>query len=301
MPRIDPVSIQLFLAAAREGSIKRAAETEHIAQSALSRRIAELERTLGVALLVRSPSGVVLTEAGVRAREFGSKLNADIAAFAREVRDLGDQVAGTVRLSASPSAIIGFLPERLHVFHKRYPRVDVALYERSTAETIRACQDDRADVGVGVASRTSAGLETWPFASDPLNVVVPGGHELARRRRVRYAEVLGYPLVVVQPGGALDQDLREQAANLRLPIHQSVAVSSFEAGCRMVEAGLGIAVLPASASAAYAGTRRFVRIPLDEPWRDRQLLVYAPLKLPRLRAVAAMISVLEQGPGAMPD
>ncbi|MBY4897179.1 LysR family transcriptional regulator [Cupriavidus sp. AU9028] len=301
MPRIDPVSIQLFLAAAREGSIKRAAEAEHIAQSALSRRIAELERTLGVALLVRSPSGVVLTEAGIRAQEFGKKLNADIAAFAREVRDLGDQVSGTVRLSASPSAIVGFLPERLHAFHRRYPRVEVALLERSTADTIRACLDDRADLGVGVARPASPGLQTWPFASDPLNVVVPTGHPLARRRKLRYAEVLAYPLVVVQPGGALDQDLREQAANLRLPIHHGVTVSSFEAGCRMVEAGLGIAVLPTSASAAYAGTRRFVRIPLDEPWRDRQLLVYAPYKLPRLRAVSAIIGALAASGDAMPE
>lgn len=107
--------------------------------------------------------------------------------------------------------------------------------------------------------------------------------------------------MIVQPGGALDQDLREQAANLRLPVNQSVTVSSFEAGCRMVEAGLGIAVLPASASAAYAGTRRFVRIPLDEPWRDRQLRLYAPHQLPRRRAVSAMIAALTPVPDAMPE
>lgn len=292
MPRIDPISIQLFLAAAREGSIKRAAEVEHIAQSALSRRIAELERSLGVALFIRSPSGVELTDAGARALELGRKLNDDIAAFAREVQDFGDKVAGVVRLSASPSAIIGFLPERLHAFQKAHPRVEIALYERSTAETLRACLDDRADIGIGVATRTPAGLESWHFASDPLNVVLPSAHPLARRKRLHFAEVLAHPLVVVQSGGALDQELREQAANLRLPINQCVAVSSFEAGCRMVEAGLGIAVLPESASAAYAGTRRFVRIPLDEPWRERQLLVYAPYKSPRLRAISSLLAAL---------
>ncbi len=127
--------------------------------------------------------------------------------------------------------------------------------------------------------------------------MIPSSHPLARRKRIRYAEVLVHPLVVVQPGGALDQDLREQAANLRLPFNQGVAVSSFEAACRMVEAGLGIAVLPASASAAYAGTRRFVRVPLDEPWRERQLLVYAPYKQPRLRAIAAMIRALQPDGG----
>src|SRR5580765_251145 len=69
--RIDPVSLQLFLAVVREGSIKRAAETEHIAQSALSRRMGDLEHSLGVPLLSRSPMGVQLTEAGERAHALG--------------------------------------------------------------------------------------------------------------------------------------------------------------------------------------------------------------------------------------
>lgn len=292
MHRIDPISIQLFLAAAREGSIKRAAETEHIAQSALSRRIADLERSLGVSLLVRSPSGVVLTDAGARALELGRKLNEDIASFAREVQELGGQMAGVVRVSASPSALIGFLPERLNALKRLHPRIEIALHEWSTAESLRACMDDRVDIGIGVAAKAPVGLDTWAFASDPLNVVVPAQHALAKRKRIRYAEVLEHSLVVVQPGGALDQDLREHAANLRIPIHQSVGVSSFDAACRMVEAGLGIAVLPTSASAAYAGTRRFARIPLDEPWRNRQLLIYAPPRNPRLRTISAVIDAL---------
>ncbi|KAI3603246.1 Transcriptional regulator, LysR family (plasmid) [Cupriavidus necator H850] len=294
MHRIDPVSIQLFLSVAREGSIKRAAELEHIAQSALSRRIAELERNLGVGLFIRSTTGVALTDAGERALELGRKLNADIVAFTREVQDLGDKVAGVVRLSASPSAIIGFLPERLHGFKQAHPLVEIALFERSTAESIRACLDDVVDVGIGVAANAPPGLESWPFAIDPLNVVVPVNHSLAKRKRLRYAEILDHPLVVVQPGGALAQELREQATNLRVPFNQSVAVSSFEAGCRMVEAGLGIAVLPNSASAAYAGSDRFIRIPLQETWSNRRLLIYAPYKNPRLRAVSALVEALKQ-------
>ncbi len=71
-----------------------------------------------------------------------------------------------------------------------------------------------------------AGLESWPFAVDPLNVVVPTQHVLAGRESLRYAEILDHPLVVVQPGGALAQELREQATNLRVAFNQSVGVSS---------------------------------------------------------------------------
>jgi len=71
---IDPYSLRLFLAAAREGSIARAASTEHIAASALSRRIADLEHAFGVPLFVRSSHGIALTEAGKVVLARGGKL-----------------------------------------------------------------------------------------------------------------------------------------------------------------------------------------------------------------------------------
>ena len=70
-------------------------------------------------------------------------------------------------------------------------------------------------------------------------------------------------------------------------------VNGFDAACRMVEAGLGIAVVPTSAAAAYAGTSSFVRRPLDEPWIDRELRLYALRKSPRRRAIGALIETLE--------
>jgi DNA-binding transcriptional LysR family regulator len=73
----------------------------------------------------------------------------------------------------------------------------------------------------------------------------------------------------------------------------TVSVSSFDAACRMVEAGLGIAVMPRSAAAAYAGSERFVRRPLDESWAGRILNVYAMRKTPQPRAVAALIESLK--------
>ncbi len=79
------------------------------------------------------------------------------------MQDLGDRVAGVVRLSASPSAIIGFLPERLHAFKAAHPLVEIALFERSTAETIRACLDDRVDIGIGVAAERPAAWKPGPL------------------------------------------------------------------------------------------------------------------------------------------
>jgi DNA-binding transcriptional LysR family regulator len=223
--------------------------------------------------------------------------------LAREVQALGDQatgeISGTVRLVANMSSMIGFLPERLKAFSTACPRVAVSLAECDTRDVLRACLDDRADAGVGVRTDVPPGLEAWHVANDPLMVVMPRGHALARQRTLRYAEVLAWPLIGIHPGGAMDTELRERADAAHLPRMSPVSVSSFDTACRMVEVGLGIAIIPASAVTAYAGTGKFVRRPLAEPWAARELWLYALRKTPRLRPVQALIEALRgQAPRA---
>lgn len=290
--RIDPYSVRLLVAAVHAGSIVRAATQEHIAPSALSRRLADLEHAFGTPLLIRSPRGVTPTDAGRMVLERGEKIDDELQALARDVQTMGSEVRGTVRLYANMSAVIGFLPERLRDFMARYPAVQVSLQECDTRDVVRACLDDLADVGVGVGAPAQVGLESWPFAIDPLQVVLPADHALAGREALGFAQVLDLPLIGVNQGGALDRSLHERAAALRRPLSMKVSVSSFDAVCRMVEAGLGIAVIPRSAAAAYAGSPRFVRVALDEPWAMRELWLFALRKSPRPRTVEALIDAL---------
>ncbi|MEJ8294264.1 LysR family transcriptional regulator [Delftia tsuruhatensis] len=292
--RIDPYSVRLFIAAAKAGSMLRAAEQEHIAPSALGRRLADLEHAFGTPLLIRSPRGVALTDAGRLVLERGERLDDELQALVRDVQTLGGEVRGTVRLYANMSAVIGFLPERLRDFMARHPAVQVSLQEHDTRDVLRACLDDLADVGVGVDVPVPAGLDSWPFAADPLQVVLPAGHALAQRQSLGFAQALEHPLIGVNAGGALDRTLHERAAALGRPLVPAVCVSSFDAVCRMVEAGLGLAVIPRSAAAAYAGSPRFVRLPLDEPWAARELRLYALRKLPRPRAAEALVEALRR-------
>ncbi|MBS0454140.1 MAG: LysR family transcriptional regulator [Proteobacteria bacterium] len=291
--RIDPYSVRLFVSAARAGSIVRAAQQEHIAASALSRRLADLEHAFGTPLLIRSPRGIALTEAGHLVLERGERFDDELQSLMRDVQILGGEIRGTVRLYANVSAVIGFLPERLRAFMQQYPGVEVSLQENDTRDVIRACLDDLADVGVGVDMPVPAGLDAWPFASDPLQVVVPADHPLGKRKALSFAQALEHSLIGVHQGGALDRSLHERAAALRRPFAPTVSVSSFDAVCRMIEAGLGIAIIPRSAAAAYAGNPRFARLALDEPWAMRELKLYALRKSPRPRAVDAMIELLQ--------
>ena len=290
--RIDSYSVRLFVSAARAGSIVRAAELENIAPSALGRRLADLEHAFGTPLLVRSPKGVALTDAGRLVFARGERIDAELQDLVREVQTEAGEIRGTVRLFANMSAVIGFLPERLQRFMEAHPAVTVELHEADTREVVRACLDDRADVGVGVAVSLPPGLDAWHFASDPLQVIMPADHALAKRKKISYALALEHKLVGVHAGGALDRMLTERAAALDSPFAPAVSVSSFDAVCRMVEAGLGIAVIPQSAAAAYAGSVHFVRRPLDEGWAARSLNVYALRKSPQPRIVGALIECL---------
>jgi DNA-binding transcriptional LysR family regulator len=290
--RIDLYSLRLFVSTARVGSIARAADIEHIAPSALSRRISELEHVLGLPLLIRSPRGIELTEAGKMVLAGGERIDKDLDQLARDVHTQGGQTAGTVRLFANPSSIIGFLPERLKAFREAFPLVDVALRDRTTGEVIRACLDDRADVGVGVRTHVSSGMDSWFFAVDPLVLVLPEGHELAKKRRVRFADVLAFPMIGMQAGGALDQLLQERAVGTGVAPTINVFVNSFDAVCRLVEVGLGIAIVPTSIVAAYGRNQPFVCRKLDEPWTHRELSLYALRKNPRPRSVEALIDAL---------
>ena len=115
----------------------------------------------------------------------GARLEQDLQSLVREVQTQAGEMRGTLRLFANSSAVVGLLPERLNTFRDKYPLVEIALQEVISEEVIRACLDERADIGVGVGINVPTGIESWHLANDPLSVVLPPGHELGKRRSVR--------------------------------------------------------------------------------------------------------------------
>jgi DNA-binding transcriptional LysR family regulator len=290
---IDPYSLRLFVAVAEARSLSRAAAKEHIAPSALSRRVADLERVFGTPLLVRSPHGISLTGAGEVVARRAADIEQDYLSLLREVHGYGGRMAGTVRLFVCSPAIVGFLPERLKKFQDRHRQVTVNLQERLGEEVVRACADDRADVGVAEVAKDVPGtLESWAFGIDPLVVSLPRNHPLARRRSLRFGEILPFPMVSVQPGSSIDRLLHDHAGNNGGRLRVCVSVNGFDAGCRMVQAGFGLLVKPKSVAALYEGRQRLVSRPLQEAWADNEQRVYALRMTPRPRVVEALIESL---------
>ena len=286
---LDPISLQHFIAVCEEGSIARAAEREALVASALSKRVAALEAEVGVPLLIRRRHGAEPTPAGqallARAREVLTGLDA----LRVELGAFGQGIQGSARVLASPSVLAERLPDDIAAFLEQHPGIHIALDERMSPDIVRGVREGNADVGVlWDLIADLSGLDALPYHTDRLCVALSPSHPLARRPSLSYADTLDQPSINIIPGGQMDQLLRRQAALLgRLPSHR-MHVSSLDAACRMIAAGLGLAVLPLEAAAPHAGAGRLVLVPLAEPWAVRRFVVVTR-GMPLLSAPARLL------------
>jgi DNA-binding transcriptional LysR family regulator len=266
MQRIDPVSARLFLAIVEEGSIARAAAREHIVPSAVSRRLAELEETFGVALVERGRRGVVPTPAGDALAHHARLLLQALERMALEMTEYGEGVRGHVRVRASASSLAAGLPRHLQAFMRSHRQVRLELEEQETPRVFRDVAEGRADVGVAPDIVRHEGLQVFPYDRYELCVVVPARHALARHASLRYAQTLKFDQVEPVFGTAVSMLLDGAAAQTSTPKRAWVRVSGFESVCRMVGAGMGIGIAPSFLRDTHGPMYGLRFVPLDEPW-----------------------------------
>jgi DNA-binding transcriptional LysR family regulator len=274
MPRpIDPVTLRHFVAVCEEGSIAKAAAREALVPSALSKRIAALEADMGVALLVRRRRGVEPTPAGQALLSGARELLSGLQRVRAEVSSFAAGVQGTVRVLASPSVLAEHLPDDLALFLASHPGLRVSLDERTSPEIVRCLRERSTDLGVLWDQAELAGLDLVPYRTDQLCVAMPPSHPWARRNALHFVDTVDQETVGVSTTGLLDQLLHRQAALAGRTLAHRLQVSSLDAACRLVAAGLGIAVLPREAAAPHAGAGRLALVPLADPWARRRFVV----------------------------
>ncbi len=278
--RFDLRDLELFVAVAEAGSIARAAERSHTVASAVSKRISDLEETFGSSLLARGAKGVELTAAGhallVRAR-----------AMLNQARQLDDEMRrhasgtrGYVRVFANISAIVEFLPAALASFATKHPDVHVHLEEHLSSAIAVAVADNSADFGIVGELPVIDGLETIPFRHDELVLVTRPDHPLSTREVVSFAELTDLSFIGVHAGSSLYNLLTRAAANLDATINWRIQVTSFDAACAMVAAGLGISIVPRGATTAYVRSLSLHAVPLSDGWAQRQLFLCTRAGIP---------------------
>jgi len=264
----DLVSLALFVRAVDAKSLSKAAEQSHIALAAASRRIALLEHRYAVKLLYRSSQGVEPTPAGMslamharKMMESAEKLQADLSDFAKGVK-------GHIRIKANTSAITQHLPKDLEQFSAAYPDVKLELEESRSVEIVQALREGSADIGIVMDGVAREGLVSYEYRRDRLVAIVPRGHEL-RARQVLFEQLVKYDLVALDSSAAMMRLLSSAGHPLRL----RVQVKSFEAVCKLVQANMGIGVLPEAAALDFAPVMGLRLIRLTDPWAERSMHV----------------------------
>ncbi len=268
---IDPKSLRLFLLVIERGTISGAAEQFHIAPAAVSKRLSDLEEQFGATLIERSNKGVHPTAAGKALAAMAQRLLDDMAAMGALMRDFAGGATGHVRIAANLSSITQFLPQALSSFMARHPKVRVSLEERISSDVAQAVADNNADLGVLIRGAGSVEVEYYDYRQDELVLLVPPSHPLAGRREVAFADTLDFDYVGMHTGSHPNLLLLRAASELERNWRCRVQVTSYDAQCRMIEAGLGIGVLPRSVAGSYVQGLGLSMCVLKEPWAKRRV------------------------------
>jgi DNA-binding transcriptional LysR family regulator len=304
--KLDPVSLKLFIAVMEEGAITRAARREHLAISAASKRLSELEQHLGTSLFARSNRGIEATAAAFTLLHLARGAMKHFQDIELQMRDHSLGVRGSVRIFANVSAITQFLPGELSAFLAMYPGVQIRLQERISSVVLNAVADNVADLGIMNAAPMCDAIEVWPYHKDRLVLVVPAGHALADLPTVKVAEALRYDFIGMHPGSAINQVLLHEAHVRGLALRFRIEVSSFDALCLMVSAGLGIGVTPRKSAELFLPSLKVRLVEFEESWANRQLLLCTRpretlsratvMLLDHLRACASAVQGERSGP-----
>ena len=266
-------SLRLFEAAVRLGSLSAASAEAHIAISAVSRRIADLEHQFGTRLLYRdirgvepTPAGRVLAAHAANLLRLAERVSEDMAQFSEGTR-------GLVRVAANPSAVNQFLPDLFSRFRATAPEIRFEVREGVSADIVREVQEGHVDIGIFAASVPHEGIQAFPFRTDSLCVVVSAGHRLAGAGALALRELFGEPHIGLEDGSSLFAQVCQRAEEAGHPLTVAFRVRSFEAVRRMAAAGLGVGILPRAVAAPYAEVDEIAVVPLSEAWSRRPFLV----------------------------
>jgi DNA-binding transcriptional LysR family regulator len=269
--RLDLYTLRLFVAVMEEKGLAKAAQREHIAASALSKRISQLEDALAIKLFERRPTRLEATPAAYVLLRHARTIQHCADQLRVEMSDLSTGVRGTVRIAASIAVITQYLPQQLRAFTARHPGIVIELADSLSPQAIQLVSEGQADVGIFGSPFVATGLRTLPYSEETLVAVLPAGHELLARKSVRLADMLPYDMVCLRGESSLNTLVTQAAAKLGQPIKRRVQVSGNEAVCCMVEMGMGIGVLPEPWLARHPSFTALATLRLDEPWARRRL------------------------------
>jgi DNA-binding transcriptional LysR family regulator len=269
----DITSLSIFVLAAETRSLTKAADVACLSLAAVSRRIGMLEERFKTQLLTRTPRGVELTDAGVALLAHAKDLLLRANTLDADMSDFAAGKKAALRVRATTSAMTQFLPQDLAGFATQHPQIRLSIGEGWSEEIAKEVLDLKADLGVVVEGGTLRELETRPYRSYRIAAVVPRNHPLARAGGTSFQEVLDHEIVALESGSLMMRSVFEHAVLAQKTFRLRFQVRSFEAVCRLAQAGMGVGLLPMEAAFAFAREMDLAILPLPEVWAERHMVL----------------------------
>lgn len=289
----DTESLALLVRLAETGSLGQAAERLGISQPAASKRLATLEKRLGLALVERSTRGSRLTESGQMVTEWAKRVLAELDVLLHGAEALRARRAAQLSVAASMTVAEHLMPGWITELRRTEPELYVGLQVTNSAAVAELVRRGEVDLGFVESPAVPRGLRARRVAADRLAVVVAPGHPWAKRRRpVGPAELAGTALVVRESGSGTRETLERAMERAGVgKVRALVELGSTTAVRGAVAAGSGPAVLSVLAVAADLAEGRLAEAPVREIDLRRQLRAVWRAGAPLAPPAAALLAV----------
>lgn len=264
--------LSALLAVAETRNFTRAAERLRMAQPMVSGLIRELEAELGFRLFDRSTRRVELTEAAAEFLQDARRLTADMQGAVGRARDVATRRRGRITVGAPPLLAAALLPGVIAEFAQSSPGVSVTVIDRAVSVIYQLLRDGEIDLAVGTFRHNEDGIARIPLVPYLFALMCRSDHPLARNARPRWSDLAGVPLIAIRRGNGIREQLERGYAAAGLDAEPTFELDQLTTIMAMVEAGLGITVLPLYAINVLA-TSSLVARPLVDPPVTREIEV----------------------------
>jgi DNA-binding transcriptional LysR family regulator len=241
----DLNDLYAFRALVEYGNFRLAAESICLSQSALSRRIEKLESALGIKLFDRTTRRVTLTLYGQTFAARSDQLLLNVESLLADINKVSQERVGLVTVATVPSAAYYFMPDVIRRFQARYPLVRVRIIDSSAGEVIEAVAGGEADFGICFARSLQPNIEFLPLVGDVYVAACRRDHPIASRKSLTWQEFYQQDYVGLDKTSG-NRNLLDQMLEHIIPERPSICETRHVTTMLgMVEAGVGIAAVPA--------------------------------------------------------
>ncbi|HSV81757.1 MAG TPA: LysR family transcriptional regulator [Ramlibacter sp.] len=249
--------LETFLVVLEEGSFSRAAERLCISQPSVSSRVKRLEDVLRVKLIERTTRSIAATEDGELLRVAAQEALAGLYGVLRQFRERSEAARNRVVVAATPMLAATFMPTIIQSYAQRFPDVEIVLKDMPFESLLKAIGEGQADIAVSAVDGDYDNLQFQALAEEPVVLVLPAKHPLAREARVTVEMILPYRLIFLDRYTKLRERLAGEFARHGATLEASTA-STLPTLIGMVDTGACVAFLPRSMAQVNARESRAI-------------------------------------------